>query len=72
MILSEPNTLSARALYFGSLISFTVVKPLYVGHILFPFEAALVMQVGNLREPLDTVKIEVCTITCGNVQFRVQ
>jgi len=35
MILSEPNTVSARALYFGSLIRFTVMKPVYVGHIYF-------------------------------------
>ena len=30
------------------------------------------MQVGNLREPVDTMKIEVYTVTCGNVQFRGQ
>ena len=30
------------------------------------------MHVGNLREPLDIMKTEVCTITSGNVQFRVQ
>ena len=37
-----------------------------------PVKAAPIMQVGNLWEPLDTMKIKVCTITCGKLQFRVQ
>jgi hypothetical protein len=28
--------------------------------------------VANLWEPLDIIKSELCTVTCVNVQFRVQ
>jgi hypothetical protein len=35
-------------------------------------KTAQLIQVANLRKPLDTVKSEICPLTCAKVQFRVQ
>lgn len=38
---------------------------------LAPFRAAQISQVVKLQKPLDTVKIELHSIPCAHVQFRV-
>jgi len=35
-------------------------------------EVTQIMQVVNLWKLLDTMKIVICCIACGNIQFRVQ
>jgi hypothetical protein len=47
-----------------------VVKPILA--ILVPFKAAQIIQVANLWKAVNPVKIELRTVTCASVQFRVQ
>ena len=46
------------------------MKPLLAR--LLPLKAAHLLQVVNLWKPNDTMKIEMCTMTCANVEFIVQ
>jgi hypothetical protein len=39
---------------------------------LIPFKPPNLIQVANLWTTLDSIKIQLRTITCANVQFRVQ
>lgn len=48
------------------------VEPIYVSHVWFYSKPLNLIQVANLRKSLDTMKIELSTITRANVLFRAQ